>query len=82
MEEYTLKSGTGMILDLSEMILPMALLKFTEASRKMKNGETMEVITEDQETRDNLFKVLQALYFELIGVHETETRIRIQLKKI
>lgn len=77
-----MKSETDMTLDLSEMILPLALLKVTEAFRKMKKGEILEVITEDQETRDNIFKVLQASHYELIGVNEIETLCRIQLKKI
>ena len=77
-----MKSETKTTLDLSEMILPLALLNVTEAFRKMKKGQTLEVITEDQETRDNLFKVLQASQYELIEVNEIENLCLIQLKKI
>jgi TusA-related sulfurtransferase len=69
------------ILDLSEMMLPLALLKVTDAFRRLNDGGLLEILTRDQETRDGLFKVLPASCYELIEISQLESVRRILLKK-
>ena len=77
-----LKPKAHIILDLNAMILPLALLKVTGVFRKMKEGEILEIHTEDQETREQIFKVLHSSRYDLVEVNEGESIARILLKKI
>ena len=77
-----LKPKAHIILDLNAMILPLALLKVTGVFRKMKEGEILEILTEDQETREQIFKVLHSSRYDLVKVNAGESIAGILLKKI
>jgi len=68
-------------LDLRSTIIPFALLDATEAFRQLKNGETMEVLVGDPETRLDLLKILPAPLYELIEVRQEKSFFRIFLRK-
>jgi TusA-related sulfurtransferase len=76
-----LRSKADHILNLTETILPLALLKVTEAFRKTKKGEILEILTEDKETRDDLFKVLPSSLYHLIAINKEESLWSILLRK-
>lgn len=76
-----MRSKANHILDLSETILPLALLKVTEAFRKIKKGEILEILTEDRETRDDLFKVLPSSLYQLMAINEEKSIYSILLRK-
>jgi TusA-related sulfurtransferase len=76
-----LESKKSIILDLNGIITPLALLKVTEAFRKMKKGDILEILTEANETRNDIFKVLNASSYEIIEISETESVYRILLNK-
>ena len=77
-----MKTRPHILLDLTVTIPPLALLKASEAFRKMNRGEILEILSQDQETRDSLFKVLPSSQYDLIKITEKETVCRILLKKI
>jgi TusA-related sulfurtransferase len=76
-----LKKRHNYFLDLRNTIIPFALLDATEAFRQLKEGETMEIIVGDTETRVDLLKVLPSSFYELIKIRGGESFSRIFLKK-
>ena len=76
-----MESRKSIILDLKGIILPLALLKVSDAFRKIKKGESLEILTESNEIQDDIFKVLNISCYELIGSSETESVCRIILRK-
>ena len=68
-------------LDLRGVIIPLTLLKVTQAFRDMKQGETLEILSGDPETRKEIFQVLNASNFQLIGIKEESEFYCIQLRK-
>jgi len=69
------------LLDLRSLFNPFTLLKATQALRVLKSGETMEILAEDLETKNDLFKVLPSSLYTLIEIKEEEAIYRILLKK-
>jgi TusA-related sulfurtransferase len=71
------------LLDLRGAITPITLLKTTEVFRQMQGDEILEVIGRDEDTRNDLMKVLPPRSFDLILEEEiaNDRSYRIQLKK-
>jgi len=68
-------------LDLRGMIAPITLLKVTEAFRGLDPGETLEIVGTDGQTRQDLFKILEAPHYELVSSEDDRTCYRILLRK-
>ena len=70
-------------LDLRGAIPPISLLKVTQAFRKMKTNETLEILGRDPDTRMDIFKIIPDFAYEVIVVEETERgdSFRVQMKK-
>ena len=69
------------ILDLRGTIIPIALLELTRAFRSLRPSEAIEVLVSDQETKDNVFRVLRGFSYELINLDSQDTFYRITFKK-
>ena len=84
---WTLRGDAGLrphmdhLLDIRGAIIPFTLLKITQAFRELRAGETIEILVGDPDTRDDLFKVLPASLYELIGVENEASFYRILLRK-
>ena len=59
-------------LDFRGAITSLALLKFSRVFREMKSNQTLVVLGLDVDTRADLFKLMPASTYELIGVDEVE----------
>jgi TusA-related sulfurtransferase len=70
-----------MVLDLKGMIQPLTFLKITQAFRKIKTGEIMEIIGTDPETRRNFSKILGASFHELLHTKYKKDLYFIRLRK-
>jgi len=71
-------------LDLRGLINPFALLVASKAFKKLKAGETIEIIGSSPEFANDLLKVLPACSFEILSseiVEEKHAEFRILLKK-
>jgi len=71
-------------LDLRGLINPFALLKASKDFKKLKAGETIEIIGSSPETANDLLKVLPATICEIISretIEEEHAGFRILLKK-
>ena len=75
------QSPVNSMLDLRGMIIPVTYLKITQALRKMKAGETMEIVGRDPVTRRDLFKILQSFSYDLLDINDEPEQYRIRLKK-
>jgi TusA-related sulfurtransferase len=64
------------------MILPFTLLKFTNGFRKMGDGEILEVIGTNPDTRKDILKVLATLPCEVLCVHKGKDHYLIRLRKM
>ena len=69
------------VLDLRGMIIPLTLLKITQALRNIKAGETMEIIGTDPDTRRDFLKVLGTSPCEVLHIKDGKDRYLIRLKK-
>jgi TusA-related sulfurtransferase len=76
-----LKQGADHLLDVRGAIVPIALLKVSQAFREMKTGETMEVLVNDPDTRKDLFRVLPPSVCELLDTREETSFCRFLLRK-
>jgi TusA-related sulfurtransferase len=54
-------------IDLSEAIFPFSLLQIVSQLKRMKTGETMEILGVGEDIIPDLISVLPAFKFELIG---------------
>jgi len=68
-------------LDIREMIVPITLLKVTQAFRKIKPGEFLEILGSDSDTRKDLFHVLNSFHYKLIDFEKKNSFYRIRIKK-
>lgn len=68
-------------LDLRDIIAPVTFLKVTQALETLKTGEILEVLAKDADTRKELFKVLKAYHYRLMGITEERSHYRIRLMK-
>jgi len=91
MENKQKKRGSGGVarsgsrpdfsLDLRGTIIPLTFLKITQAFRKIKAGETMEIIGTDPDTRRNFLKILATSPCEVLRISDEGDRYLIRLKK-
>jgi len=68
-------------LDLRGMIIPVTFLKITQAFRKIKSGETMEIIGTDPDTRRDFPKILGTSPCEVLCINDQKDRYSIRLRK-
>ncbi|MFZ0450653.1 MAG: sulfurtransferase TusA family protein [Desulfatiglandaceae bacterium] len=76
-----MKTHPDAILDLRGSFIPVAMLEFSKAFNDMTAGGIMEILVGDQETENNLFKVLRAYPHELVNVQESDSLYRVRLRK-
>lgn len=76
-----MKQGADHLLDVRNVIVPIALLKVSQAFREMKTGETMEVLVNDPGTSKDLFRVLPNSVCELLDTREETSFSRFFLRK-
>lgn len=70
-------------LDFRGAITSLALLKLTRVFREMKANQTLEVLGLDADTRSDLFRLLPAPSYELLGMDEKgHAPIRVFLRKM
>jgi TusA-related sulfurtransferase len=69
------------VLDLRGMIIPLTLLKITQAFRNLKNGETMDIVGTDLDTRRDFLKVLGNSPCEVLHINAENGRYFIRLRK-
>ena len=75
------KSKVDHFLDLRGMIIPLTLLKITQACRRIKAGETMEIIGSDPDTRRDFLKVLGAFPCAVLQIRDEKDGYLIRLRK-
>jgi tRNA 2-thiouridine synthesizing protein A len=68
-------------LDLRGMIIPLTFLKITQAFRKIKTGEIMEIIGTDPDTRRDFPKILGTSPCEVVRISDEKDRYLIRLRK-
>ena len=68
-------------LDLRGTIIPLTFLKITQAFRKIKGGETLEIIGTDPDTRRDFLKILGTSPCEVLRISDEKDRYLICLKK-
>ncbi len=69
------------ILDLRNIIAPVTFLKVTQELEALEPGEILEILAKDQDTRKNIFKVLKAFHYQLMGIEEERSFYRIRLMR-
>jgi TusA-related sulfurtransferase len=71
--------------DLRETIISFSLLQLTNHFRKMRPGETVEIIYTDESITDDLKCLLPKKTYEFVRIEHTDkdcADLRIELKKI
>jgi TusA-related sulfurtransferase len=68
-------------LDIRGAIAPITFLKVTQAFRKIKPGEILEIKGDDSDTREELFRVLNRFQYEIAAIEDQSTFYRICLQK-
>jgi TusA-related sulfurtransferase len=71
--------------DLRETIISFSLLQLTNHFKKMKPGDTVEIVSSDENITDDLKCLLPERSYEFIriaNVDEDSSDLRIELKKI
>lgn len=70
-------------LDLRGAIIPFTLLKVSQTFKMINPGDTLEVLLGDEETRNDLFKILPDSSYELILMEKLgkDFTYRIRLRK-
>ena len=76
-----MKQQNEHILDLRDIIAPLTLLKVTQLLETLKAGEILEILAKDPDTRKELFKVLKAFHYQLMGIEEERSYYRIRLMR-
>jgi len=69
------------VLDLRGMIIPLTLLKITQAFRNIDAGETMDIVGSDPDTRRDFLKVLGATPCEVLHIRSEKGGYLIRLRK-
>jgi len=69
------------ILDLRNIIAPLTFLKVTQEFESLKSGDVLEILAKDPDTRKELFKVLKAFHYRLMGIEEEGSFYRIRLMR-
>ena len=69
------------VLALRGMIIPLTFLKITQGLRRIRPGETMEIMVSDPDTRRDFFKVLATFPYEVLNSNEGENLYLVRLRK-
>jgi len=56
-------------------------MKACQAFGEMKNGETIQILLSDPDSREDLFKILPASRYDIVSNQKVESFYRIFLKK-
>jgi TusA-related sulfurtransferase len=75
------ESKVDHVLDLRGMIIPLTLLKITQAFRNLRNGGTMDIVGTDLDTRRDFLKVLGKSPCEVLHINDENGRYFIRLRK-
>jgi TusA-related sulfurtransferase len=75
------ESKVDHVLDLGGMMIPLTLLKITQALRNIKDGETMDIVGTDPDTRRDFSKVLGTFPCEVLHINDENGRYFIRLRK-
>jgi tRNA 2-thiouridine synthesizing protein A len=75
------ESKVDHFLDLRGMIIPLTLLKITQALRNIKVGETMDIVGTDPDTRRDFLTVLGTSPCEVLWVRDEKDLYLFRLKK-
>ena len=79
-----MKENANHTLNFKGSITPMTLLKLTNVFRAMKSGETLEVTGLDEDIKNDLFKVLRELSYQVVAdekIIDVTPLYRVRLKK-
>ncbi len=68
-------------LDLRGNISPLTLLKATKALSALGGGQRLEILGTDDQTKKELFEILDSKQFRMIKMVERETFYRIVFEK-
>lgn len=69
------------VLDLRGMIIPLTLLKITQAFRNIKAGETIDIFGSDPDTKKDFLEVLAATSCEVLHIKNEKDGYLIRLRK-
>jgi TusA-related sulfurtransferase len=69
-------------LDIRGAVVPITLLKVTQAFREVNPGGILEILGTDPDTRRDIFQILNRFPYELIDIKEEKAFYRIRLKKV
>jgi TusA-related sulfurtransferase len=75
------ESGVDHVLDLRGMIIPLTLLKITQAFRNINAGETIDIFGSDPDTKKDFLKVLATTSCEVLHIKNEKDGYLIRLKK-
>lgn len=68
-------------LDVRGTIVPLAFLKISQAFRKIKSGETLEIIGADPDTGRDFLKILGTSPCEVLRISDEKDGYLIRLRK-
>ena len=79
-----MKSKANYVLDFSQTITPVALLKMTQVMREMNKDEVLEIITRDTVARTDIFKLIPSASCEVIDMkfNKDANFFRIRVKRV
>jgi TusA-related sulfurtransferase len=75
------ESKVDHFLDLRGMIMPLTLLKIMQAFRNIRDGETMDIVGTDPDTRRDFLTVLGTSPCEVLWVRDEQDLYLIRLRK-
>jgi len=75
------ESGVDHVLDLRGMIIPLTLLKITQAFRNIHAGDTIDIFGSDPDTRRDFLKVLGTTSCEVLHIKNEKDGYLIRLRK-
>jgi TusA-related sulfurtransferase len=78
---HSQQSEASYHLDIRGEVAPFTFLKVTQAFRKIKPGEILEIFGNDSDTRAELFRVLNRFQYQVTEIEEQSTFYRICLQK-
>lgn len=69
-------------LDCIGLYCPMPIVKTSQEIKKMKAGETLEVLSDDKGIKEDMPAWCRTTGNEFLGIEEQEGEIRVYVKKI
>lgn len=75
------ESGVDHVLDLRGMIIPLTLLKITQAFRNINAGDTIDIFGSDPDTKRDFLKVLATASCEVLHIKNEKDGYLIRLRK-